>query len=431
MAGGVSGGLAGVAAQEAGAQDVVRAQMQVVQWITDQGLQGATQSDLIEGYCDVLLVLGVPLRRVHATHRALHPVYGGIGLTWYRGEGIAQEHYQHAQNAPERWRDSPLYAMLASAEKELRVDLRGAAFHSPHPMLHDLRAAGVTDYFATGLLFEQGQLGVPLDPHNTPEGMLISWCSDSPQGFLDRDIALLRGTLPALGLALKSISTRQSGRDLLQVYLGQDAGDRVLRGEIQRGSLQELNAVVAYFDLGGFTELTERTPGPQLIEMLNAYFGVVVDLVHAHGGNVLKFMGDGALVMFDMPTRTASARAALDMAVVLTGALDRLNRDRRARGLPVTSHTLAIHAGDILYGNIGAENRLDFTVIGPAVNLTARLSGMHTALGQEVIVSQSVQRAAAPVDHDLVSLGRYMLRGVSKPLELFTIYHGTEGSRAF
>lgn len=231
-----------------------------------------------------------------------------------------------------------------------------------------------------------------------------------------------------MGLALKSAANRRLAHDLLAAYLGRDAGGRVLSGEIQRGSLQRIDAVICYFDLTGFTSLAERIPGPDLIAMLNAYFAVVVAAIHDRGGHVLKFMGDGLLAMFDQGA--PAARAALDAAAALTAQIGALNSERSADGLPVAGFTLALHAGEIFYGNIGAETRLDFTVIGPAVNLTARLSDMHRALGRTVILSEPVYRAARGGPHDLVSLGRYMLRGVSRPLELFTLYDGGAGERS-
>ena len=251
---------------------------------------------------------------------------------------------------------------------------------------------------------------------------MVSWTSDRPGGFAEEELQLIRSVMPYLGLALKSSSNRQMASDLLRVYLGRDAGQRVLKGEIQRGSSREIDAVICYFDLKGFTSLAEQIPGPALIEMLNDYFAHVVATIQSHGGNILKFMGDGVLSMFDLGSIDMDAAAALNAASELQQKLKVLNAERDAAGLPTAGFTLALHAGEILYGNIGAENRLDFTVIGPTVNLTSRISGMHRSVGQSIIVSEHVQRAAHPSPHDLVSLGRYMLRGISTPIELFTIY---------
>lgn len=161
--------------------------------------------------------------------------------------------------------------------------------------------------------------------------------------------------------------------------------------------------------------------------MLNGYFGLAVETIQAHGGNILKFMGDGMLTMFNLGSIEEDAHAALAAANELCGKVRAYNTEREEQGLPTAGFTLALHAGTILYGNIGAENRLDFTVIGQAVNQTARIAGMHRSVGQSIIMSEDVKTAARGTNHDLVSLGRYMLRGVAEPMELYTIYRGNCG----
>ena len=390
-------------------------------WLVDQGLQGASRKELLTGYCERLVEMGLPLWRLHLTQRALHPKFGGFGVNWTREGGASQEEYEHRDSPREAWLRSPFYYYLANDLDEFRARLDTGENHDEFPLLGELRERGGTDYFATGLPFERLNEGVA-GPNEAPEGVMVSWTSDRPGGFAEEELQLIRSVMPYLGLALKSSSNRQMASDLLRVYLGRDAGQRVLKGEIQRGSSREIDAVICYFDLKGFTSLAEQIPGPALIEMLNDYFAHVVATIQAHGGNILKFMGDGVLSMFDLGSIDMDAAAALNAASELQQKLKVLNAEREAAGLPTAGFTLALHAGEILYGNIGAENRLDFTVIGPTVNLTSRISGMHRSVGQSIIVSEHVQRAAHPSPHDLVSLGRYMLRGISTPIELFTIY---------
>jgi adenylate cyclase len=163
-----------------------------------------------------------------------------------------------------------------------------------------------------------------------------------------------------------------------------------------------------------------------VIELLNDYFGVAVACIHEHQGQVLKFMGDGILAMFDAGDEAADAHAVLQMAAALRLAMADCSARREATGKKSVGYTLALHAGDILYGNIGAETRLDFTVIGPAVNQTARLSEMHRPLDQEIIISETVA-SAAPNPQDLVPMGRFALRGVPRPQMLYTLYEGDDG----
>ncbi len=191
------------------------------------------------------------------------------------------------------------------------------------------RAQGATDYFASAMFFGQATIGPGTDPDDPPEGMISSWTSDAPKGFSDSDIGAIKGLLPVLGLAIKSVSSERTAHDLLAVYLGRDAGRRVLSGDIQRGSLDTIRAVIWYFDLQGFTKLAETTPGDQMIAMLNDYFGAAVGAVEAHAGDVLKFMGDGLLAIFkfadDDSACCSRAIAAVDE---LLGTMATIN-DRR------------------------------------------------------------------------------------------------------
>ena len=394
---------------------------ELTSWLTSQGLAGVPQEDLLRDYCHRLADAGVPLLRFHVAQRALHPKYGGIAFNWTSAEGISQQRFEHSATPVDAWLQSPFHAMIENQKLEFSSDLNGQDA-SRFPLLAELSERGFTEYFASALLFGENGFN-PVDSEDPGEGMLISWSTDRDGGFGRDEKAVLRDTLPALGLALKSAANRQMASDLMRVYLGRDAGKRVLSGEIQRGSSRAIDAVICLFDLKGFTGLAEQLPGTELIEMLNDYFGIAVECIQCHGGNILKFMGDGILTMFDLGTIEADAKAALNAASELQAKIRARNIQRASESLPVADFTLALHAGEILYGNIGAENRLDFTVIGPTVNLTARISGMHASVGQSIILSEEVRRAAnGGTGHDLVSVGRYMLRGVAAPVELFTIY---------
>lgn len=394
-------------------------------WLLQQGLQGARREELLQGYCEFLVELGMPLYRVHVAQSAFHPKYGGLGFNWFRDRGVSSEEYGYSETPVEAWLRSPMYHLLASGQTEFRERLMDSTEASRFPLLNELRAQGATDYFTAGVVFEDRPPFERIDPLNAPEGVLISWSGDGVHGFLEDDLDLLRATLPHLALALKSAANRQMAGDLLQVYLGRDAGRRVLSGEIQRGSLQQIDAVLCYFDLMNYTALTERTQGPDMIEMLNAYFGMAVRIVQGRGGSILKFMGDGLLAMFNLETPERSAALALAAAVDLRHGMDKVNAARQDKGQITTGARLALHSGEILYGNIGAENRLDFTVIGPAVNMTVRMSGLHRAVGRDIILSKDVAQDAQGTSHDIVSLGRYMLRGISEPQELFTVHESS------
>ncbi len=394
---------------------------ELIDWLVTKGLEGAGQEELLEGFCNGLVDQGLPLMRFHAAQSTLHPVYGGMGYNWYRAKGGTSEKFENSDTPSEEWLRSPLYALLEEDIEDIRVRLVDQNEPSRFPLLNDLREEGATDYYATGIPFEKTEMR-NTGAQKVSDGVLMSWTSDAPTGFEDRDIEHLHAILPHLGLALKSARNQMMSRDLLRVYLGRDAGQRVLSGEIRRGSLQQIDAVIWNFDLEGFTTLSEDLPGTEIIDMLNDYLAVAVSVVHDCGGNILKFMGDGLMAMFDVGEIDEDARAALSAVPLLQKRMDELKARRAADGLPVANYTLALHSGEILYGNIGSESRLDFTVIGPAVNQAARIAGMHRSLGQRILISDDVARAAGSCQQELISVGRYMLRGVNEPKELFTVY---------
>jgi len=394
----------------------------LVNWLVDRGLEGAGQQELLTGYCEKLVELGVPLMRFHSAQTAMHPAYGGTGFSWYRGEGGYVEQYPHSDTPNPDWVNSPLYALLENGKDDYREQLAEHNGPSRFPFLNEMRKRGATDYVATGLVLEKVDENAPIDPNTPPTGVLLSWMSDRSGGFRQSDVDLIRTTSHHLGLAIKSASNKAIATDLLQVYLGRDAGRRVMSGEIRRGSLQQIDAVIWNFDLEGFTRLSEELPGLEIIDMLNEYLAVAVSVVHECGGNILKFMGDGLMAMFDVGEIDEDARAALAAVSLLQDRMNEVNAQRAAARAPTVNYTLALHAGEILYGNIGAEHRLDFTVIGPAVNQAARIAGMHRSLDRRILISDDVAKAAAPDIQDLVSLGRYMLRGVAEPKELFTVF---------
>ncbi|MEM6659262.1 MAG: adenylate/guanylate cyclase domain-containing protein [Pseudomonadota bacterium] len=397
----------------------------LIDWLVTKGLEGAGQEELMEGFCARLIDMDIPLMRFHAAQSTLHPVYGGMGYSWYRSGGGNFERFENTDSPTEQWQQSPLYALLHEDADDMRVRLVDQNEPSRFPLLNELREIGATDYYATGLSYERSEQVRPTGEKKISDGVLMSWTSDAPTGFHDTDLARINAALPHLGLALKSAKSQMMAKDLMRVYLGRDAGQRVLSGEIERGSLQQIDAVIWNFDLEGFTTLSEELPGHDIINMLNDYLAVAVSVVHDNGGNILKFMGDGLMAIFDVGGIKEDVEAALSALPVLQTRMDELNARRKAEGQPVANFTLALHSGQILYGNIGSQTRLDFTVIGPAVNQASRIAGMHRSLGQRILISDDVARAAQPGARDLVSVGRYMLRGVVEPIELFTLYQPT------
>jgi adenylate cyclase len=254
--------------------------------------------------------------------------------------------------------------------------------------------------------------------------MLCSFQTDRPGGFTDPETDLLRRLATVLALGVRSLIANETADILMTTYLGADAGRRVLRGAIARGVAESVRAVLWYSDLEGFTQIADEAPGRELIGLLNDYAEIVAGTIHAHGGQVLKFIGDGILGMFPEAEGAMPCSRALDASVSVLAACEKLRAERIATARPATGLYVALHVGDVLYGNIGSRDRLDFTVVGPAVNEVARIEALCRSLEQRVIVSSAFAEAAGRARGRLVSLGRYALKGVRRPEELFTLDPG-------
>jgi adenylate cyclase len=245
----------------------------------------------------------------------------------------------------------------------------------------------------------------------------ISWVSDRPGGFSARELTLLYDLLPLIALRLELEASYQVSKSLMEIYLGRDAAQRVLAGQIKRGRGKRIRAAILLSDLRDFTAMSDRLPADQVISLLNDYFDVLATQVQEYGGEVLKFIGDGMLAVFNVGRSLpdAACRQAMQAAIEAARALTALNRDR-AEKLEVC---IALHLGDVVYGNIGAANRLDFTVIGAAVNETARIQELCKSLDKQILVSAGF--ACGCTSKPLFSVGLHHLRGVSEGQELFTV----------
>lgn len=388
---------------------------EITQWIIAEGLEGTDETKLLEGLCERMLAADIPLIRVNISQPTLHPITGGHLFIWRRGEETVQEGWErNAAEAEGKHERTPFSVMEVDDRKRLRFRLdegEGAEF----PMLSRFGAEGATGYFAIETAFGEAHRFGPA------RRILSSWLTDTPDGFADAHIAAIEQVTPALALAVKCTSTYRIARGIIETYLGSDAGARVLSGEIDRGTGRTIHTALWYCDLQGFTRLAETTPRDRLLGMLDDYFECMVTTVHDFGGQVLKFMGDGLLAIFNLDDDAESCRAALDAAERVIERLAELTAQRRAAGLPATGFYIALHFGDVMYGNIGARRRLDFTVVGPAVNEISRIEAMCRALEQSLVISSAFAETARESADRLVSLGRYALRGVRRPQELFTL----------
>ena len=383
------------------------------------GLDEDDLGALLEGVTARLRQAGFGLRRMLIGSDYLHPVIGGISYRWRPETGVEESVWERTFDidSSDSWLRSPLFALIESKADELRRRLDQEYRRGEFPLLDELQDEGCTDYIAFASSFgKRARLG-------EMEGVFCSFQTDRQGGFTDGEVEFLRRLMPPLALTYKAIITVRTARALMTTYLGKDPGERVIAGSIDRGRAVSVPAVLWYSDLQGFTKIADAVDGPVLLALLNDYAEAVVAAVQQHEGEVLKFMGDGVFAMFprDGGGTETLCRRALEAAVSLRAAVDALNERRSQAGLPTCEFYVALHYGEVLYGNIGSPARLDFTVVGPAVNETARIEAMCRSLDQWLVVSSAFAEAAGPARHRLISLGRYALRGVRRPQELFTI----------
>ncbi|HEX4113666.1 MAG TPA: adenylate/guanylate cyclase domain-containing protein [Stellaceae bacterium] len=390
-------------------------------WAVREGLQGASVEALFNGFCRQLVADGVKLWRGYAAMRTLHPQWSGYGFTWRREHtSVQEEQFERntAGNDDPTFGTTPVHHLLVRAEAgepnpRIRRRLAAGAAERDFPVLEEFYAAGATDYFAQVFTFGDGIA-------SQGGGVFFSFTGDGADGFAEDDLALIQTALPALSLAVKAEASHVIASGLLSAYLGEDAGRRVHAGAVERGSVESVNAVIWYADIRGFTGIADSEPGLTVVRLLDEVFETLTAPLRRRGGQVMKFIGDAMLatLSFEAVDRAEACRRALDAVTEAMQALDTMNNGREFTMLPAARVDFALHLGEVLYGNIGAADRLDFTVIGPAVNEVDRIEKLCEPLGRSVLVSSAFAAAAGQPDR-LVSLGKHLLRGVREPREIF------------
>ncbi|MEH2475071.1 adenylate cyclase [Nitrobacteraceae bacterium AZCC 2161] len=372
----------------------------VTDWLID-GARSAPSPSLVMGECcNRLVAAGLPLWRVGVFVRTLHPDIFGRNFIWRPGaEVVVGTADFDIQQSPEFLR-SPL-AILYGKGQEVRFRLDDPE-SKRFPFFDDMRGEGVTDYIALPLMFVDGSI------HGS------SWTTKQPGGFTDGQLTALKLVVPPLARLIEVINLRRTASTLLDTYVGSRAGERILAGQIRRGHTETMEAAIWLSDLRGFTALSDRLPPEHVVEILNLYFDCQVAAILKQGGEVLKFMGDGLLAVFPITQRDGDAQQVcarvLDAACearASVDALDFVSGDMLER----FRFGVALHIGRILYGNIGGGNRLDFTCIGPAVNLAARLEKMAGRFGRTIVASSAFAEICSDGWHDL---GEFPIAGFAK-----------------
>lgn len=386
-------------------------------WLVHRALAGVGGGELLESFCERLVAGGLPMLRSQAGTGLLDPTVEAHTFSWRRGSGVAiREFARHTRFASlKSWTDSPFHHLQTTGGQSLRRRIEPGEQAGEFPVLRELRELGATDYLA----FRVPSAG--LQQGDILMDVMSSWTTDRPAGFSDAEVAMLGEVVPAFALAFVHARNALVTRNVLATYLGRDAANRVLAGNVERGRAERIEAVIWFSDLEDFTRLTDELPRDEALRLLNDYAACIVETIEQHHGEVLKFIGDGILAVFRDEDPAADCARALAAAEAAQAAIGSLNAARSRRSLRTTRAGVALHRGELLYGNFGSARRLDFTVFGPVVNEASRMQALCRSLDQRVIVSAAFAAAAGCHGERLVRLGRYALKGVGRAQELFTI----------
>ncbi|OKO78707.1 adenylate/guanylate cyclase domain-containing protein [Bradyrhizobium sp. NAS96.2] len=380
----------------------------VVGWLTNETRDQRFIDNIFAELCIRLQRTGIPLKRATMNLLIQHPQWLGARIIWADGRREAEiTRVDYEVRERSEYIGSPVYEIHEGAT-EVRERLERASDRK-HALYDEMRAQGLTDYVAWPLLHTLGKRHV------------VTFATDRAGGFDNAHIASLMKVLPVLALVSEIRMKNRLARTLLETYVGTHAGEMILAGATRRGSGTTVHAAIMICDLRDFTRISDSWPRDDVIDLLNDYFDAMSEPIARHGGEILKFIGDGLLAIFPLsePKACANLLHAVSEAREAMAALSERNS---MMGRAPMNYGIGVHVGDVMYGNIGSRSRLDFTVIGPAVNMASRLEALTKQLKKNVLLSRAF---ADLVEHDfaLEHVGEHQVRGFSEPIELFA-YNG-------
>lgn len=378
----------------------------VVDWLTNGTRDERFIDNIFAEMCNRLQQAGIPLARSTLHVLIQHPQWLGARFMWsdgMRDAEIARVDYDVRERS--EYIGSPANEMFEGAT-EVRENLeRDASLGRKHALYDEMRAKGLTDYVAWPLY------------HTLGKRHLITFATGRPGGFDDSHIAALRNILPVLALVSEIRIKNRLARTLLETYVGSHAGELILAGATRRGTGTTVRAAIMICDLREFTRISDNWPRDDVIDLLNDYFDAMSEPIARHGGEILKFIGDGLLAIFPLSAPGACANL-LHAVTEARQAMAALNERNKGTGRAPLNYGIGVHVGDVMYGNIGSSTRLDFTVIGPAVNMASRLEALTKQLGRNVLLSRAFAELVEK-EFELEHVGEYEVRGFSEPIELF------------
>jgi adenylate cyclase len=388
----------------------------LIDWLMDGARSTPAPPAFMKETCERLVDAGIPLWRAAAFVTTLHPDTYGRAFIWRRGgEVVVQAADFDILDSPE-YQNSPVVIVQRTA-RELRYRMDDPDSHR-FPFFDDMRKEGVIDYLALPLLYTDGTVHV------------ASWTTKEVGGFTDEQLAALRKVVLPFSRVGEIMAMRRTATTLLDTYVGNRAGERIWAGQIRRGHGEEMQAAIWLSDLRGFTALSDRLPAATVVEILNQYFDCQVPVIRKHGGEILKFMGDGLLAVFPI-AKDGGNLGEVCAACLEAGKEARANVDAMhypsSDGIERFRFGVALHIGAILFGNIGGMSRLDFTCIGPSVNLAARLEKIASRLHRTVVASAAF---AGACHNDWTDLGEFPIAGFSRAQRVFGLRDETSTDAA-
>lgn len=383
----------------------------VADWLMTQALAETDLETIVRGCCERMAATGLPIARANLSFAILHPLYRAMGFTWRRGSGLEIEGYRHVDTEIEdRYLHSPFFHMTNNALDYMRRRI-DADSRNEFPIFGDLHEHGITDYLAFRSMFSP----------ESDRGMIGSWSTDREGGFHDSEIAALLSIQSKLAVACKMAVQSVLANNMMSTYLGSDAGNRVLSGQIRRGEGETIRAAIVMGDIRGSTMHAEQLGRQAYIDLLDDFFDNTADAFADHGGQILSFLGDGFLAIFPCERhRASSEEAALRMATAACEAVTRMkatNEARESRGVPPIGFGLGLHIGNVMYGNVGLADRMTFSVFGTAVNEASRLEQLSKKYEVPIVASDEF---VGYCDGEWKKLGNETLRGLSEPIDVYT-----------
>lgn len=378
------------------------------QWMMTEGRRSGDPEAVVSHFCAALVDTGVPLWRVNIGQRFANPLLIAWGVVW-TSDGTESYDVTHAMMLTDDYIGSA-FEYIQKTQQPLHKSLRGLDPAKDHSSFLNFAADGGTDYYATLLDYGDGS------QHG------CTFATRAEDGFAPEHLAMIEAAKDGLSSAMEPMTMRKSARSLLRTYLGDGPSDAVWNGSIQRGERTTLEAVVMFSDLRGFTTLSETEAEQDVFDTLNSYFDLVVQSVEDTGGDVLKFMGDGVLSVFAISTpaeRADRCRGAAMAARGVLAGLAALNDSRAGAGKAPLGIGIGINAGQVSYGNVGSPGRLDFTVLGGAVNVASRIEGLTKSIGDRVLATASVAVHAPDL---FAARGCHGVRGLADPIEIFALF---------